>query len=47
LGTKYENQTEVVLLQRPAQSLEAGIAAKLRIDLGMIDDVIAVGTALA
>src|SRR5882762_3472146 len=47
VGNEIENQTEVVLLQRPAQSLEAGIAAKLRIDLGMIDDVIAVGTALA
>src|SRR5450759_1933642 len=47
VGNEIENQTEVVLLQRPVQSLEAGIAAELRIDPGVIDDVIAVGAALA
>ncbi len=47
IGNEIENQTEVVLLQRLAQSLEAGIAAELRIDLGVVDDVIAMGAALA
>ena len=47
VGHEIENQTEIVLLQRRAQSLEAGLAAELRIDLGVVDDVIAVGAALA
>src|SRR5258705_8839911 len=47
VGDEIEYQPEVVLLERIAQSLKAGIAAKLRIDPGMIDDVIAVGRALA
>ena len=47
IGHEIENQAEIVLLQRLAQPLEAGIAAELRIDLGVIDDVVAVGAALA
>ena len=33
VGHEIENQTEVVLLQRRAQSLEAGLAAEFRIEL--------------
>ena len=47
VGNEIEDQADVVLLQRLAQPLEAGIAAELRIDPGVIDDVIAVGGALA
>src|SRR5260370_21222488 len=47
VGNEIENQTEVVLFQRLAQSLEAGLAAELWIDFGVIDDVIAMGRALA
>ncbi len=47
VGHEIENKAEVVLLQGAAQSLEAGVAAEFRIDFGVIDDVIAVGAALA
>ncbi len=47
VGHEIENQTEVVLFQRPAQSLESGIAAEFRIDPGVVDDVVAMGAALA
>ena len=47
VGHEVEDQAEIVLLQRRAQPLEAGFAAELRIELGVIDDVIAVGRALA
>ena len=45
VGDEIEDQAEIVLLQRRAQSLKAGFAAELRIELGVIDDVIAVGAA--
>ncbi len=44
VGNEIENEAEVVLLQRLAQPLEAGVAAELRIDPGVVDDVIAVGS---
>ncbi len=47
VGNEIENQTEVVLFQRPAQTFEARITAELRIYFCVIDDVIAVGAALA
>ena len=47
VGHEIENKPEIALLQCGAQPLEAGIAAKLGIDPGMIDDVIAMGAALA
>ena len=47
VGNEIENKPEIVLLQRRAQPLEAGFAAELRIDPGMIDDIIAMGAALA
>ena len=47
VGDEIEDQAEIVLLQRRAQPLEAGLAAELRIELGVIDDVVAVGAALA
>src|SRR6202035_1173680 len=37
----------VVLSERRAQPLEAGLASELRIEFGVIDDVIAMGRALA
>src|SRR5277367_2633782 len=43
---EIEDQAEVVLLQRLAQSFKAGLAAELRIELGMVDDVVAMGAAL-
>ena len=46
VGHEIEDQAEVVRLQRPAQSLEASLAAEFRIDAGVIDDVIAMGAAL-
>ena len=47
VGHEIEDQAEIVLLQRRAQPLEAGLAAELGIEPGVIDDVIAVGAALA
>ncbi len=47
IGDEIEDEAEVMLLQRRAQPLEAGFAAKLRIERGVIDDVVAMGRALA
>src|SRR5665213_51704 len=44
---KIKNETKIVLLQRGAQAFKAGLAAKLGIEPGVIDDVIAVGAAFA
>ena len=44
---EIEDEPHVVLPQGPAQSFEAGLAAEFRIELGVIDDVIAMGAALA
>ena len=41
VGHEIEDQAEIVLLQRRAQSLEAGFAAELGIELGVVDDVVA------
>ena len=43
VGHEIEDQAEVVLPQRGAQTLEAGVAAEFGIDLGVVDDVIAMG----
>ena len=47
VGHEIEDQAEIVLPQRLAETREAGFAAELRIELGVIDDVIAVRAALA
>src|SRR6202012_5111530 len=47
IGDEIKNKAEAMLPQRFAQSLETGIAAKLRIDPCVIDDIIAMATALA
>ena len=47
VGHEIEDQAEIVLLQRRAQPFEAGFAAKFGIELGVIDDVIAMRAALA
>ena len=44
---KIEDQAEVVLFECRAQSLKTGLAAELRIEPGVIDDVVAMGAALA
>src|ERR1700754_678599 len=44
---EIEDQAEIVLLQRLAQSFKAGLAAEFRIEPGVIDDVVAMGAALA
>ena len=46
VGHEIEDQAEIVLLQRSAQPLKAGLAAELRIELGVIDDVVAMGEPL-
>jgi hypothetical protein len=43
VGDEVEDQAEVVRLQRVTETLKSGLAAKLRIELGVIDDVIAMG----
>ena len=47
IGHEIEDQAEIVLLQRRTQPFEAGLAAKLGIELGVIDNVVAMGAALA
>ena len=47
VGHEIEDQSEIVLFQRGTQSLEAGLAAKLGIELGVIDNVVAMRAALA
>src|ERR1700732_1825882 len=47
VGHEIENEAEVVAPERLAQSFETGVAAELRVDDGVIDDVVAVGRALA
>src|SRR5258708_27107772 len=47
VGQEIENKAEAILLQYATKAFEAGVAAEFRIDLGVIDDVIAVGAALA
>ena len=44
---EIKDQAEIVALQRRAQALEADLAAEFGIELGMVDDVVAVGAALA
>ena len=46
VGHEIEDQAEIMLLQRLAQPLKAGLAAKLGIEFGVIDDVVAVGQPL-
>ena len=40
---EIQDQAEIVLPQRGAEPLKAGFAAELRIERGMVGDVIAVG----
>ena len=47
VGYEIQNEAEVVPLQRLAQPLEPGFAAELGIELGVVDDVVAVAAALA
>src|ERR1700684_1994153 len=47
VGDEIKDQAEIVALQHRAQALESGLAAELGIELGMVDDVVAVGAALA
>ena len=44
---EIQDQPEIVLPQRGAQPLESGFAAELRIELGVVGDVIAMRAALA
>ena len=44
---EIQDQSEIVVPQRGAQSLEAGFAAELRVELGVVGDVIAMRAALA
>ena len=44
---EIENQPEIVLPQHSAQPLEAGFAAELRVELGVVGDVVAMRAALA
>ena len=44
---EIQDQPEIVLPQHGAQPLEAGFAAKLGIELGVVDDVVAMRAALA
>ena len=46
-GHEVEDQAEIMLFERLAQSFEAGVAAEFGIQPAVIDDVIAVGRALA
>ena len=43
VGNEIEDQAEAVRLQRLAQPLKSLFAAEFRIELGVIDDVVAVG----
>ena len=47
VGHEIQNQAQAVLPQRRAQPLESGFAAKLGIELRVIDDVVAVARSLA
>src|SRR5260221_1134517 len=47
VGDEIEKETKVVLRKRPAQPLAAGVAAEFRIELAVIDDVVAMGRAFA
>ena len=47
VGHEIEDQAEIVFAQRLGETREAGFAAELRIEFCVIDDVIAVGRALA
>ena len=47
IGHEVEDQSKILLFQRRTQSLEAGLAPKLGIELGVIDNVVAMRAALA
>jgi len=47
VGYEIEDQPEILLLQRSAEPLEAGLAAELGIEPGVVDDVVAMRAALA
>ena len=47
IGHEIQNQPEIVLSQCRAQPLKSGFAAKLGIELRVVDDVVAVGRSLA
>src|SRR5882724_8577901 len=47
IGDEIEDQSEIVLFERRTQALEAGLAAKLGIELGVIDNVVTMRAALA
>jgi len=47
VGDEIENETKAVRFQRPAQSLKARFAAEFGIELGVVDDVVAVRRTLA
>ena len=44
---EIQDQPEIVLPQHGAQPFEAGLAAKLRVELGVVGDVITMRAALA
>ena len=43
---EIEDQPDIVLLECRTEPFEAGLAAELRIEFSVIDDVVAVGRAL-
>ena len=47
VGYEIEDQPDIVLLQRRTEPFETGLAAELWIELVVIDDVVAMGRALA
>lgn len=47
VGYEIDDQAEIMLYQRLTQPRKAGLAAELGIELAVIDDVVAVGRALA
>ena len=47
IGHEIEDQSEIMLLQRGTQPFKTGLAAKLGIELGVIDNVVAMRAALA
>jgi len=47
VGHEIEDQPEIVLFQHRAQPGEAGLAAEFGIEFCVIDDVVAMGAALA
>src|SRR5205814_8181031 len=47
VGDEIENKADIIRLQRSDKPFETVFAAEFRIELGMVDDVIAVTRALA